>query len=230
MRTHRPLALAALVLPALLLTASAARADVYTDPTGDTFGPGPFRPDITTYSAVASPGPQLITFEVDFAGPVSPPHLFMPATSPAPSVVGYIDIDTDKDPATGGPSHINTVVGVPGPPIALGADYFIDLFSERLHPGLVDVANGTTGAVVGLVPIAYGPTSLSVAVPFALINDPSGAGNFDVLVGNFSGATDRAPNGAGPNAIQVIPEPGALALLAVGLAGVASCRRRWRAA
>lgn len=205
------------------------------DPVGDTFGPGPNRPDVTSVYALVDTGPATatVTFTVTFASPISPPSAFHGPTSPTPSVIGFIDIDTDRNPATGLNSAINRFMSpagpVPPPPIALGAEAYIDLSYEATHPGRValDAANGS---LIAAVPISFTADSFSVTFPLGLLTGSDGNFNFDVLVGNFAGATDRVPNGSVAIGAEVIPEPATLGLLGVGLLGVLGYCRRRRAA
>jgi hypothetical protein len=230
----KELLLTACLAAVFVLTASSASAGPYIDPQGDTFGPGPNRPDIGQYSATSLGPDNLVIIKVAFYDPVSAPSLFHDAANPSPSVVGYIDLDTDFNSATGRPSHINTTPGVPGPPIALGADYWLDLFSEALpgHAGKVDLiksTGGLSGTVVAEVPIVFGAQDFTITFNLADIGNPTGgAFNYGILMGNFSGATDRAPNGADPAQADVVPEPASITLLCFGLAALAGYRHRLR--
>jgi hypothetical protein len=221
----------------LLLASSAARADV--DPGGDTFGAGPIFHDITTFLAVGDASG--VTFSIDFAGPILPASAFDPI-----SLVGYIDLDADKDfstggdalwggPVPGGNSWINFFVAggsVPGPPIMLGDEFFVDLFSEAAHPGLVDIVDTTTATPIDTVPIIYSPTGLSFFVGAASLGgDPMLS--YGIVIGTYSEPTDRAPNDETPAMVvvggPVIPEPASVTLLslgAIGLAGYAGRRKR----
>ncbi|MFO0969075.1 MAG: PEP-CTERM sorting domain-containing protein [Gemmataceae bacterium] len=236
MSTNKWFRLAAWGATALFLAASPAGAGpISTDPTGDTFVGGPV-PDITTYSAISNPFALSTTFTVNFAGAISPPSTFA-----ASSLVGFIDLDVDRNsgtggtapwggPVTGGNNWINffiPAIPIPAPNdtlIALGDEFYVDLSTEAFNPGFVDILDTTTGGVFATVPITFGPSSFSVTVPF--VGADNGPINFGLLVGTFVEPTDRAPNGAQP-AQTFIPEPNSLlAVTLLGLIGYGWRRRR----
>jgi hypothetical protein len=209
------------------------------DPVGDTFGTGPVQLDISSTSAVLMGSS--IEFHVTYTGPIAPPSAFAPN-----SVVGFIDIDTDQNgatggtapwggPLTGGNNWINSFIppnpgspAIPGPLVSLGDEYYIDLGSELSHPGLVDILRTSDNSVVGTKPITYGATFFDVFVDLSLLGNDDGALNYGLLTGTFNESTDRAPNGAtGLSSTSAVPEPGTLALLAgFGVVGIGLLRRR----
>lgn len=228
MPSNRWVRLAASGVAVFLFTALSADAGpILTDPPGDTFGTGTH--DITTYSAITDPATSTTLLTVNFAGPISPPSAFAPD-----SVLGFIDLDTDRNPTTGGTtpwlgaltggnSWINFFIppnpGTPALPpphdtlIALGDEFYVDLFSEASNPGFVDLTDANTGAVAA-IPIAFGPTSFSILIP--LTGSGNGSLNFGLLFGTIVGPTDRAPNGAEP-AQSYVPEPGSIVSYAIML-------------
>ena len=203
------------------ITAPAARADtVMADPVGDTFGTGPVEHDITGVSAVFNNS--FLTFTVNFAGAV-----FAPSAHNERSVYGFIDIDTDRNPATGAAPWVNVLGPAGAPAVSLGDEYWLDLFSEEVQPGRVDVVDQTS-AVVGTAPITYGANTLSVNVPLSLLGNSNGLVNYGVIVGTFTEATDRAPNGGAPLTSTPVPEPATLLLLGSSLVGLGATRLRKR--
>lgn len=227
----------ALCTSALCLAPSSSRAG-FVDPTGDTFNGPSNLLDITTYDGTFAGG--VTTFTVNFAAAFAKPSAFA-----ANSLSGFIDIDQDQNAATGGNaawganqpggnSWINFTVaggGAPGPAIALGDEFFVDLGSEAFHANQVDIVSAATNAVSFTVPIVFTATSFSLVVPFIGTGAGGGAMNFGLLVGNPNVATDRAANGATgdatTNAAAGVPEPSTLALSGIaGLAGLAIWRKR----
>ena len=211
-------ALASLTFVILCLSSSTiAHADPVVDPTGDTFGTRAVQLDITSINATFSGSD--ITFFVFFASPVAAPSAGVPN-----SVIGFIDIDTDREVDTGDVPFIN--VSSPGPPIALGQDFFVDLGSELFHPGSVDIFRTLPDTLVGTAPIVFTSTSFSVTVPLTSLGNDDGSMNYGAIIGTFIEPTDRAPNGVTPATSQPIPEPATMLLLGSGLAGVAAAVRR----
>jgi PEP-CTERM motif-containing protein len=192
-------------------TAPAARADTVADPVGNTFGTGLVQHEITGVSATFNTSS--LTFTVDFAGAV-----FAPSANNERSVFGFIDIDSDRNPATGAAPWVNVLGPTGAPAVSLGDEYWLDLFSEEVQPGRVDVVNQMS-EVVGTAPITYGTNLLSVTVPLSLLGNSNGLVNYGLISGTFAEATDRAPNGSVPLTSTAVPEPAScsIVLLALGL-------------
>jgi hypothetical protein len=224
-------ALASLCVAAGLYFHGGAASAAFIDPTGDTFGTGTFKPDITTYNATFDPIAGRTTFTIGFANAIN-------------GLYGYIDLDTDRNAATGGNaafganqpggnSWINYFIAqglVPGPTINLGDEFFVDLGSEHDHAGLVDLVNASTNAIAAEVAISYTSTSLSLTL--ALLGTGDGSINFGILVGDINSPSDRAANGAvADRSVPIssaVPEPSSLLLCALGLAGCRAYRLRSR--
>jgi len=209
----RALVFLAALVAATTLT-SPVRASPILDPIGDNFGT--MTHDITSFSGEIIGSPNVVRFTIDFAGPISPASALA-----ADSIVGYIDIDTDRNPLTG--NTFPNVTAVTGIPFDLGSEVYVDLFSELINPGFVDVLDATSFALLGSVPITYSSSSLTFDVPVAFLGGNQVV-NYAIVVGDLFSANDVAPNG--PTPATTTPQPGTLALFA--LAGLAMTGHAWR--
>jgi hypothetical protein len=211
-------------LIAAVLTAAAAgpapAGPIYTDPVGDTFPGNPTGPDVVGISADTFVNPGFATFSAQFAGAIAPPSAFAPN-----SLTGIIDIDIDRNPATGNTSPlVNLFAGAP--PFNLGSEFSIDLFSELFHPGFVDITDGSGLTTLATVPITFTADGFTFMVPNSVFGQSGNYQfNFAGVFGDFLAPSDRVPNG--PTPLLSTPEPANLA--AFGLVGIAAgvyARRR----
>ena len=168
MRSHRSAAILALAVGLRLLSFPPCHAGTVLDPQGDTLGSGPIQHDILSISSTLSG--MNTSFAVTFANAVSAPSGVGPS-----SVVGFVDIDVDRNPATGiTSSNSSFAISRGGVPVltGLGIEYYLDLFGEIAHPGSVDVINAVTRNPVGTAPIVFDlqtKTSFSITVSNSLL-------------------------------------------------------------
>lgn len=152
----------------------------YDDPIGDAFGADP-QLDLSALAACRSAGS--VRIDLEFATPI------MPGASGAPNAIGgYVDIDVDQDPSTGSPSIVDVYSGQPS---GLGIEYFVDLFSTSAGGALLF---DQFGSVVGTVGASFGPTSVTLEVPLAMLGSDDGNVSLATVVGNQISATDFAPS------------------------------------
>jgi hypothetical protein len=159
---------------------------VLNDPQGDMFGVGSNQPDIQSVSGTLS-GDNLI-FSMNFFTPV-----VAPSTGSSQAIGGYLDLDLDQNASTGAPSYQSIFAPSGQKGGLLGDEALIDLFSEQLHPGFVDVLDRSSFTSLGLAAITYGSNSLQIQVPLSVLGD-DGALNYGAVIGTFSQPTDAAPN------------------------------------
>ena len=128
-------------------------------------------------------------------------------------VVGFIDLDTDQNPATGIPAHANPLI--PGTRQDIGVDFFLSLFNLPFG-GPVDIVDAITGVLVGSVPATTVGQSLEITVPLAMLGGGDGVMDVGMVLGNLSQPTDAAPNvghGTILAAGKVIISPGSSTLV-----------------
>jgi hypothetical protein len=166
-----------------------------------------------------------------------------PSSGKSDAVYGFINLDTDKNAATGfSGAYLDSNGFEPAfgrySPGVLGVDAYINLGSEGdpLHgaPGLVDLVSTNGFNPIDTIPVSYsnaeGSTASTLSLTIPLTDFSSNqinvldTGSFSVIVGNVNDPTDfLAPQAS-------IPEPGAMVLLATGLslAGLAVARTKRR--
>lgn len=165
------------ILAAVLLCSGLAAAAV--DPNGDTLAPGP---DLTALSACQSA--TTLTIRLDFASPI-----VEPPSGDLNVVLGYVDIDLDRNVATGVSSELENV---PGAAPGLGVELRLTLFAYDPEAGVAPMRIIDTGDEVP-VPVVFDAQSVTFTVPLPLGDAPSGV-NLGTVVGNAEDATDLAPN------------------------------------
>lgn len=106
-------------------------------------------------------------------------------------VVGFIDLDTDRNPATGIPPNANIYIA--GTLQDIGVDFFLSLFNLPFG-GPVDVLNAITGVLVGSGPATIVGQALEITVPLTMLGGGNGTMHVGMVLGNFSQPTDAAPN------------------------------------
>ena len=150
------------------------------DPPGDAFlgfGSGPVKHDITRVSWLGDHS--TLCLNVAFAGPVDPADV----TSPQ-RLGGYVDFDTDANPATGFPSVLDFFCPSPS---GLGVNATLDMF---------DVSQGFTTIFPSgdFVPVNFDQNSFTAIIPVSALGGDTSF-NFGMVLGTFIEPTDCAPNG-----------------------------------
>src|SRR5207253_2432724 len=130
---------------------------VIPDPAGDAFGSGSVNHDITQVSGSGDATTFCLT--VSFAGPVAPADDF----SSDRTLVGYIDFDTDSNPATGYSPSIEDIFCPQ--PSNIGVDRSLSMFGVYGDFATLSSSSGSPT----LVPIAFGDTSFTVSIPVSAL-------------------------------------------------------------
>jgi len=187
--------------------------------------PGAPGPAITVLSITADNDGTNLKFTLTFVNPT----VEGPSSGNDDAVYGFINIDADKNSATGLTGAFldanNVEAGFGNfPPGSDGIDAFINLTSEGdpLHgaPGLVDLV-GPNLLPIDTLAVTYTnqsgatPSMLSLSIPLSVFSNNQisllDTGNFSVVVGNAN-ATDFLPGEA-----SSVPEPQSALLLVAGL-------------
>lgn len=190
------------ILSGLALVSPVAAATI-VDPTGDAvavFGAPGLLLDLTSVRVDRSS--TQIDVELRFAGPISPASKLAPN-----SVVGGLDLDLDRNSATGDPPFQNNFAP-PFASLALGSEISIDLFSELFHPGFAEIFDNLVHAPLAtLIPVTFGVDRVALSVPLSLLGNP-GDFYFTAGIGTLDQPTDalgvRGGTAAGPASLLLL--------------------------
>ncbi len=161
---------------------------VITDPAGDEFSTaasaGLVPPDIVKMTAWPEAGNLWI--EIEFVD-----NVVSEVTGGPNVVVGFLDIDSDQDPATG--TVPATDVFRPGAgSTGMGSDYVVAL-STSFEVFVFDVSVGAFVLTGSFTPTFSGNT-LSMAIQLSLLGGDDGFVNLSTVLGTVPEPTDIAPN------------------------------------
>ncbi len=167
------------------VTFTALGMTTVVDPSMDTFEtgqpPGAVPPDLIRVSAAPDGINLVVRFEFRF--PV------VQQTTGGPNLVtGYLDIDTDQNPATG-VQPATDVFRPAGGSTGMGSEFFLAMFD-----GPYDVVRTTDFMAIGTVVPTFGGNQFVVAIPLALLGGDDGRVNLATVVGTSDEPTDIAPN------------------------------------
>jgi hypothetical protein len=217
-----------LFLAAILAGMTEANAGSLTLSHSSSALPGAAGPAITLLSITGNNDGTNYTFTLTFANPT----IEGPSSGKNDAVYGFINMDTDKNAATGVTGSFLDANGYqPGfgqfSPSSQGINAYINLSSEGdpLHgaPGLVDLVTTSgpnafspidTVAVTYTNKVGTTPSMLSFSIPLSVFSSNQipllDTGGFTVAVGNVNNATDFLTSAA-------VPEPQSVFLLATGV-------------
>ncbi len=178
--------LAAWLSGAVLLVAAAGPAlgtpgkAAVADPIGDTFGTGATRIDVIGFSATGD-GDELV-IALSFAGSISAPD-----SGRGDAITGFVDLDVDRDSATGGRPFVEFLSGNA---TGMGTELYVPLVTYGSDDGRVDLVD--TAGVLGRVPVDWSPNAMSLRIPRALVGG-DGVVYSAAVVGTLAEATDVVP-------------------------------------
>lgn len=187
-----------------LVSTTAGSDPVVLDAIGDVRDPSsPLQNDIISSRATFDRGS--LTFTVTFADKVFPL-----SSDNNRRLTGFIEIDTDQNPATGHRSNVH-MAGPPylSPYLNLGVDYRVNLYSELRHPGFVEIDTDVSfdEIVTGTVPILFTDSSFTITIPLVTLGGDNGLVNYGIAVGvDGIGMTDRLPNSVEPAVSVAVPD------------------------
>lgn len=155
------------------------------DPAGDTVGEEEVQIDITEVTAYQTS--EGVTIIVRFAEPVRPPGEKAPN-----SVVGFIDLDLDQNPATGYTSAIDYYTGVTS---GLGLEGAVSMWEHSPATNSVPIyGTGDVSIAGGTMVFLQDGHTVRFNLNLRQLN-PDGLLNFAIIVGTWAEPTDIAPNG-----------------------------------
>lgn len=188
---------------------------VITDPAGDEFSTdasaGLVPPDIVKLTAWPEAGN--LRIEIEFVD-----NVVSEVTGGPNVVVGWVDIDSDQNPATG-TMPLTDDFRPAGGSTGMGSDYVVQLFTLS---GNFDVFDSAFMSVGTITPTFSGNT-LSMAIPLSLLGGDDGFVNLATVVGTVPEPTDIAPDN---QSLMLNLTSGAVAR-GSGNAGLTSPPRTW---
>ncbi|HEV7733937.1 MAG TPA: hypothetical protein VGR62_17335 [Candidatus Binatia bacterium] len=158
-------------------------AGAVADPTDDAFNPGT---DLTELSACQSA--TALVVHLGFADAIVP--IVMSGTPPANALVGFVDIDSDRDSSTGNQSNTENY-GPMGAGTELGIEGYVDLGDWNPDDGTLGLHVFTIGETAR-VPATFTSNGVTIAVPIEV--PVVGGINVATVVGTPSDPTDVGPN------------------------------------
>lgn len=185
-------------------TAITVGGTIVIDSVGDTYGDSSVDPLIDIRALAAVGDSSDVTVAIRFAAQL------------ATALYGYLDLDTDQNPATGAEAYVDVWRPDSGGASGLGDELVCDISSGDLY-------DAVSGAWITTVPLLYdGETNtLVVRLPVSVVG--SMRANLAVVVGNEYGPTDLVPNEGNLSMGAAAPSP-----VAVTAPAMRGAPRPWR--
>jgi hypothetical protein len=165
-------------------TGDGAASATVVDENGDTFPSSGVPWDLTALTIARDAGG--ITAHLDLSRDV-----IAPTSGDVSAVIGFLDLDLDQNPATGGIA-VADEFRTDGGSTQLGVDARVDL-SEFAGDFTVAVSD-SHGIVVGRVRPVFDGRRITIRIPRALLGNDDGFLNAAAIVGSAGRPSDFVPN------------------------------------